>query len=541
MPVIVSYIISSILCALNIAGAVYYFISDRKLKELKENNQLITYRNDKNKIAYFVLLGLASAGHIATMILYGISIIDQSYYLLLEVLIIFVSLFALVYLGGTACSYVVVNGKYIEIHTFLKKTKVLNVNDVKKTGVAQNYFVMADDLGNTLGYFLFSNVNTKDFVKFLVSKGIEVPDEIQKYFGLIEENVIDVDPSLEGVDASKLKALKDPNRSEYEEIGRHFRENFASYKKKIIIFVTVSTLVLALALIGLYFVMKSPFIFIFAFMLPLVVYTKVKELLNARKDITNKSDYELGCKYYTSDKRIKGYAKAKIKTVKSTSLMLGIIFLLFGAFIGYSYFTTKAPDYSLLTTITGEVAKYEYKEGSGATFTLLKDGKEDTVSYVLPALLEKYVDAEKLVALKNGTNEDFVGATLNIKVSNEKAATAYATFALDVTKEGVTTSYIGEAEINEYFQEYMTRYSIMFYVSIALVGASAIYYFAFYYYYKKDEANESIELFNKEENNSNTDVIDLTNKVNHVHDEDAAVNILLEDREKHQVDEKKDN
>ena len=37
-------------------------------------------------------------------------------------------------------------------------------------------------------------------------------------------------------------------------------------------------------------------------MLPLVVYTKVKELLNARKDITNKSDYELGCKYYTSDK-----------------------------------------------------------------------------------------------------------------------------------------------------------------------------------------------------------------------------------------------
>ena len=541
MPVIVSYIISSILCALNIIGAVYYFISNRKLKKLKENNQLITYRNDKNKIVYLVLLGLATAGHILTMILYGFSIIDQSYYLLLEVLIIFISLFALVYLGGTACSYVVVNDNDIEIHGFLKKTKVLNVNDVKKTGVAQNYFVMADDLGNTLGYFLFSNVNTKDFVKFLVTKGIEVPDEIQKYFGLIEETIIDVDPSLEGVDASLVKALKDPKRSEYEEIGRHFKENFESYKKKTIIFVTVSTLVLALALIGLYFVMKSPFIFIFAIMLPLVVYTKVKELLNARKDITNKSDYELGCKYYTSDKRIKGYAKAKIKTVRSTSLMLGIIFLLFGAFIGYSYFTTKAPDYSLLTTITGEVAKYEYKEGSGASFTLLKDGKEDEVSYVLPALLEKYVDAEKLVALKNGKNEDFVGATLNIKVSNEKAATAYATFALDVTKDGVTTSYIGEKEINEYFKEYMSRYSIMFYISLALVGASAIYYFAFYYYYKKDEANESIELFNKEENNSNTDVIDLTNKVNYVHDEDAAVNILLEGREKHQVDEKKDN
>ena len=62
-------------------------------------------------------------------------------------------MFSIVYLGGTVGSFVVVYSEEIVVYSFLKKTIRLEYSKIGKTGVAQNYFVLADDLGNTLAYF----------------------------------------------------------------------------------------------------------------------------------------------------------------------------------------------------------------------------------------------------------------------------------------------------------------------------------------------------------------------------------------------------
>lgn len=524
---IAAIIISSILIALNLVFVGYYIYAYKKLKTIKEN-ETVSYRDDHHRYIYLSVLGVAVLGYVATMVLFILNLLVQNYYILLTMVVFLVSMFSIVYLGATAASYVVVYPEQIEVHAFLKKTIKLDYTRIGKTGIAQNYFVMADDLGNTLAYFQYTNINCDKVCLTLIEKGVGVSKDLQKFLNiydptkdleaqaaLFEPNPGDGDGEdfSEASEKTRQAALKaqaevvdnpeenDVQRKKVEEIGRHFKEVYPEYRKKNIIKISVISAIVLGGLVGLYFLMKSYFILIFALILPVLLYSKIKELSKAKRDVATLNDYDLGATYYSYDKRIVGYAKNKIKLARSTSIMLGVVLLIFGGFIGYSYFTTKAPDYSSLTTVTGTIKSYSYNASNGATFVLnTVDGEtyqQDTISYILPKALESYMDSDKVDELVNYTSTDLTGRKLTVMISTSSSSTTtYATYYVELfsADETSATVYMDETIMGAYFDKYIQRYGVMFYTAIGAVGAVGVYFVSMYLYYKKGEKDETIVL-----------------------------------------------
>jgi MFS family permease len=524
---IASIIISSLLIALNLAFVGYYIFAFKKLKSLKQN-ETVAYRDDHNKYIYLSVLGVCVLGYVAIMVLSILGILPSNYFILLTIVALLISMFSIVYLGGTVGSFVVVYPEEIVVYSFLKKTIRLEYSKIGKTGVAQNYYVLADDLGNTLAYFPYTNINCDKVCLTLIEKNISVPKDLQKFL-----NIYDATKDLEaqaalfepksserdGEDFSsaseetRQEALKaqaqvvenpeenDAQRIKLEEIGRHFKEIYPSYRKNNIIAISIISAIVIGALVGLYFIMKSYFILIFALILPVLLYSKIKELSKAKRDVNNLSDYDLGATYYSYDKRIVGHAKNKIKLTRSTSIMLAVVLAVFSGFIGYSYFTTKAPDYSSLTTVTGTIKSYTYNTSSGATFVLnTVDGEtyqNDSYSYILPKALESYIDAEKVNELVNYTSDDLTGCKLTVMISTSSSSTkSYATYYVELYSqdESSSTVYMNEEMMDKYFDAYIQRYGVMFYVALGGVGLVGAYFLSMYLYYKKGEKDETIVL-----------------------------------------------
>lgn len=495
---VIEIILSSIAIVISILGLIFFFIKKKEIKKDLASGNGIFVTNDasslKTHIVIFTLVNIGLIVLLVTSILKVVSTTDFYLYFVMAILLYGITGH---YILTTLLTYVCFYDEVIKVKKLFKKIINVKYEKIKMVGTSPNYIVLSDDNKALLSFTITSN-NAKEAVVLLQNKGYKIPRDLLLFYDLItpennqenQEPIKQEDPVSENKDENEIKENKSDNMLEkytqkqldaFELIGKEFRENAVENRKKEFIKSIITQIFLIIVIVVFTLLMQNWFLLIFTFFSIYLIINKNKEL-NVKYNLEGRTNIELGINYAYDNKKVKGYHELKNKSIKSTSIMLLIFFVIFAGITGYMYLSAQPITYEDMITVNGTLT--ELKEDTSITIKIT-DGEEkySDYSFVIPNGLNSYFESETL--LQEEVNQ-FVEMKVIVDETSKTATVYYVSIGEDV--------YVNLDTLNSYVEKYKNDMGTIFFV---IVGAMVLFIggvIGLTIYNKKQISTETIDI-----------------------------------------------
>ena len=492
---VIQIIFCSIGFLLSLITALYVLINRKKtVSKIVPIDKDILIASNKKTLKFSLLINIVSnAGLLLFLILAILKKLGENSYLLYLVLLVLFVILSCKYILDCLFSYTLIS-EDIKVHKLFKKDAIYSLDDVKSSIMTNQYIALVGENKRLILPLLYNHPKTKDVINFFNNKGVEFKKELLDYYKIehkneIKEDVVSEEVSHEVENETTNVVEDDQTNEKYSEnqiqaftlIGKQFKEE----KKKNLIIDIVSAIIIQLLLLGIilaFVLITKQYLFLIALLIN--VYLAYKKVINLKKkyQIEGIDDFKLGLKYAHLNNRVIGYHEIKNKSVKSTTIMAGIVLTIICGFSGMTLFTSKPISYDGMTTIEGNIKTITVDSAVKLTITD-NENKYSEYTFIVPNSLNDYIDLNNLVLEEEGSS-------VVIKSTISKDSKDVITYYLKID----SIEYVNGQLIDAYYKDYMDSQTKSFILtcscSLLFVGCLIGYY----YYNKTQIKKETIDI-----------------------------------------------